>query len=298
MKRLAIVVTTLLTACYGVDSTEGFWEPVETIEGILAPEVGPPPTAVAPPRGNVLRVATWNTFRAPDPELLAREYFESPNLSRADVLLIQEVETHDDEPSSRASRLAAALGMTYVFAPARREGYVHGIAIMSRYPITNARVMRLPLGEAAFNENARNALAAELVIGDRVITLVDLHLDVRIGIVDRIRQLHPVVTQVPTNVAIGGDYNTNPWAWVSTTVPLTSTEAIVGQDQATVLDDYMADLGFTSPISPDEVTFNKPLLDHMRLDNVFVRGYRVLDQGIAKEVEGSDHWPVWVDLQL
>ena len=110
--------------------------------------------------------------------------------------------------------------------------------------------------------------------------------------------MHPAVTQVPDAVAIGGDFNTNPWVWVSTTVPLTSTQAIVGQDQATVIDDYMRGLGFAIPIGPDEVTFNRPLLDHMRLDEVYVRGYRVVGQGIAKDVAGSDHWPVWVDLEL
>jgi len=284
--------------CYGVEQIDGSWEPVETIEGVLAPELGPSPVVRAAPADGVLRIATWNTYRAPDPALLAREYFESPELSRADVLMIQEVETHAHEPSSRASRLAMALGMTWIFAPARDEGYLHGVMIASRYPITNARVMRLPLGTAPFHQNPRNALAAEIDLGTQKVTVVDMHLDVRIGPVDRIRQMHPAVTQVPDAVAIGGDFNTNPWGWIGATAPLTSTEAIVGQDQASVIDDYMIGLGFQSPIGPDEVTFNRPLLDHMRLDNVFVRGYRVLGQGIAKDVEGSDHWPVWVDLAL
>jgi endonuclease/exonuclease/phosphatase family metal-dependent hydrolase len=294
--RAALLV--LVTGCYDVGTIEASWEPATEIHGVLEPELGPPPSARAAPANNILRVATWNTFRAPDPELLAREYAESPELSKADVLMIQEVETHSSEDSSRASRLAGALGMTYIFAPARKEGYLHGVMIASRYPITNARVMRLPLGEAPFNENPRNALAVEIDLGTQLITFVDIHLDVRIGPVDRIRQLHPAATQVPEDVAIGGDFNTNPWAWIGGTVPLTSTEAIVGQDQAKVIDDYMTGLGFQSPISPDEVTFNRPLLDHMRLDNVFVRGYRVLGQGIAKDVAGSDHWPVWVDLEL
>ena len=295
MKAALLVV---LAGCYGVETIDAAWEPVETITGVLAPEVGPAPAARAAPAGNILRIATWNTFRAADPELLAREYRESPALSRADVLMIQEVEAHTSESSSRARRLAEALGMTFVFAPARQETYLHGVMIASRYPITNARVMRLPLGTAPFHENARNALAAEIDLGTQMITLVDMHLDVQIGPVDRVRQMHPAVTQVPEAVAVGGDFNTNPWAWVGGTAPLTSTQAIVGQDQAKVIDDYMAALGFVSPIDPAEVTFNRPLLDHMRLDNVYVRGYRVVGQGIAKDVDGSDHWPVWVDLEL
>ena len=287
-----------LAGCYGVEEIDGTWEPVETIGGILTPEIGPAPGPRVAPVDGVLRIASWNAFRAPDPEMLAREYFESPELARADILLVQEVEAHDNEPTTRSRRMAEALGMTWVFAPARREGYIHGIAIMSRYPITNARVMRLPLGEVAFNENPRNALAAEIEIGDRKLTVVDVHLDVRMGPVDRIRQLHPAATQVPDAVVIGGDFNTNPWAWVGSTVPLTSTQAIVGQDQATVLDDYMSELGFQIPIAPTESTFNRPLLENMRLDNVYVRGFSFVNKGIANDVAGSDHWPVWVDLQM
>lgn len=287
-----------LAGCYGVDAIEGTWEPVETIVGQLAPELGPAPLPLAPPSDNVLRVASWNVFRAPDPALLAAEFHASAELSRADVIVLQELEVHDGEDGTRARRLAEAIGMTWVYAPARFEdGYLHGIAIASRYPIVNARVMRLPEGRAAFEDvNDRNALAAEIDLGTMTITVVDTHLDVQLGPIDRIRQLHPVATQVPDAVVLGGDFNTNPWAWISGTVPLTSTEAIVGQDQATILDDYMTELGFAVPIAPDQSTFNRVPLDHMRLDNVYVRGYPVLQQGIATDVAGSDHWPIWVDL--
>ena len=295
MKTLALIA---LVGCAGVGDIDGTWEPAENIQGIMACELGPPPAARAAPPNGVLRVATWNVFRGSDPEMLAREYFESPELSRADVLLVQEFDVYDDERPTRPRRMAEALGMTWVFAPARREAYTHGIAMMSRYPIINPRVMKLPLGTASWHENPRNALAAEIDLGGTQITLVDIHLDVRINAVDRVRQMHPAVTQVPEAVAVGGDFNTNPWAWVEATVPLTSTEAIIGQDQATVIDDYMSALGYTSPIGPHETTFNRALLDNIRLDTVFVRGYTVLDQGIATDVAGSDHWPVWVDLQM
>ena len=128
----------LLVGCSAVDTIDASWEPAEDVDGILAPEFGPAPVARAAPANNILRVAPWNVFRAPDPELLAREYAESPELSKADVLMIQEMERHEGEPTGRAERLATALGMTWIFAPARQEGYLHGIMIASRYPITNA----------------------------------------------------------------------------------------------------------------------------------------------------------------
>lgn len=298
MRSLLLIV--VATGCYGVDEIDGTWEPVATITGQLTVEIGPAPSLLAAPTDGVLRIASWNVFRAPDPALLAAEFHASAELSRADVILLQELEVHDGEDGTRARRLAEALGMTWVYAPARFEdGYLHGIALASRYPIVDARVMRLPEGRAAFEEvNDRNAIAAEIDLGTTTITVANTHLDVQLGPIDRIRQLHPCATQIPEAVVLGGDFNTNPWAWISGTVPLTSTEAIVGQDQATILDDYMTELGFVVPIAPDQSTFNRAPLDHMRLDNVYVRGYPVVRQGIATDVAGSDHWPIWVDLML
>ena len=68
-----------------------------------------------------------------------------PHLSATDVLLIQEIEDHPGEGGSRASRLAAALKMAFVYAPARTEGDgTHGLAILSRYPLERVEVMELP----------------------------------------------------------------------------------------------------------------------------------------------------------
>jgi hypothetical protein len=104
--RAALLV--LVTGCYDVGTIEASWEPATEIHGVLEPELGPPPAARAAPANNILRVATWNTFRAPDPELLAREYAESPELSKADVLMIQEVETHSSGDRPRPSRPSRA----------------------------------------------------------------------------------------------------------------------------------------------------------------------------------------------
>ena len=81
----------------------------------------PDPAAVPPPAA-VLRVASWNVHFGADPAGLAAAIGAEPALAAADVLLIQEVEAYPDEPGCRAARLAAALGMTWAYAPARQEG--------------------------------------------------------------------------------------------------------------------------------------------------------------------------------
>ncbi|MGE0549100.1 MAG: hypothetical protein AB7O24_14370 [Kofleriaceae bacterium] len=37
---------------------------------------------------------------------------------------------------------------------------------------------------------------------------------------------------LPDAAIVGGDFNTNPWTWPESLVPLTATEAIVGQQLA------------------------------------------------------------------
>lgn len=283
----------VLAACTGVDEIDGTWEPVEAIGGELAPEVGPAPQPRASASG--VRIASFNIWFESDPEAIARELVDSP-LADADVIMLQEVEHWDGEPS-RARLIAGALGMTWIYAPARREdGHTHGIATLSRYPLAGARVMKLPYAEMRFHDVPRNALAVDIDLGSRVVTVVNLHLATRIGPVDRVRQMHPAVTQVPADVVIGGDLNTLPWTFVDSTVPLTSTQAIVGQDQATVIDDYMVAQSFTAPIGPHERTYNAFPAD-MRLDQIYVRGFAVADHGVASDVDGSDHWPVWIDMR-
>ncbi|MDQ3369390.1 MAG: endonuclease/exonuclease/phosphatase family protein [Myxococcota bacterium] len=293
---VTIVAATLATGCYGVDELTGTWEPIDSIGEPLIAEHGPGPLASGAPER--LRIGSFNVHYARQPEALARQLLASRAMSRVDVLLLQEIEAYPEEPTSRTRRLADALSMTSLYVPARTVGTgTHGLAILSRHPVSNARVMQLPHADAAWHERDRIAVAVDVEVGGRSLTIVNLHLDVRISVIDRIRELHPAVIDLPGTAVIGGDFNTNPWAWVGSAVPLTSTKAIVGQDQAVVVDDYLGALGFTSPISPGQDTFNVPWIGG-RLDNIYPRGLAVHGAGVATDVAGSDHWPIWVDVTI
>jgi endonuclease/exonuclease/phosphatase family metal-dependent hydrolase len=272
------------------------WQPVEEMTGALAPEVGPAPAASAP-AGCTLRVASWNVHFGADPDGLARAIAGSTEVARADVLFVQEIEAYPAEAGSRAARLAAALGMTWVYAPARVEGDgTHGIATLSRFPITAAAVRELPYFDQPLRPRERNALAVTVDAGAQPLQLVNVHLDVRLGPVDRIRQLDPAATDLDERAVLGGDFNSNPYAWAGSLVPLAETEAILGQDQARVLDDYMIARRFTSSISPEVTTMRVPIIG-MRIDNLYARALPITASGI-EYVDGSDHWPVWTDVAL
>ncbi|MEO8704635.1 MAG: endonuclease/exonuclease/phosphatase family protein [Kofleriaceae bacterium] len=292
---MRLVLAATLTGCVALAEDTGTWEPVETITGPLTPELGPPPPARE--LGSTLRVATWNVHLGADPDGLAANLRASVELARADVILVQEIEAHPGEPATRSRRLAEALGMTWIYAPARTEGDgTHGIAILSTLPLEAGAVRQLPYFEQPIHARERNALEVDLVAGGRRIRIVDVHLDVRIGPADRILQLHPAVIDQPDPVLLGGDFNTNPWAWIESTVPLTGTEAIVGQDQAAIVDDYLFENAWVGAVPADTATLRVPVFD-IRLDNLYSRGLPLLAAGV-EHVEGSDHWPVWFDVAL
>jgi endonuclease/exonuclease/phosphatase family metal-dependent hydrolase len=281
--------------CVSIDAPDAVWEPAAAITGALAPDRGPPVTP--PSRGTTLRVTTWNVHFGADPAAFAADLAATPALAATDVLLVQEIDAHPDEGVTRTAALAGALGMTWVYVPEREhEGGTHGNAILSRFPLVDVQVMTLPRVEQPVNERNRVAVRATVDLGDRAITIANVHLDTRIGPVDRIRQLDPAAASLPDAALLGGDLNTLPWTWVESLVPLTGTEAIVGQDQAQILDDYLAALGYTTPIPHDADTFTGPF--SMRLDAVFARGLAIVAGAVERGVDRSDHWPVWVDIAL
>jgi endonuclease/exonuclease/phosphatase family metal-dependent hydrolase len=201
------------------------------------------------------------------------------------------------ETGTRSARLARALDMTWMYAPARVEDTgTHGIAILSRHPLEAPAVRQLPFFDQPLNPRNRIAIATDVMLGAHRLQIVNVHLDVRLGAVDRIRQLHPAVNDIADRVLVGGDFNTNPWAWFDGILPLTGTEAIVGQQQAAVIDDYLTGKDFTGAIPLSEATMRLPGIG-MRIDNFYARGMPIVAAGV-EHVAGSDHWPIWVDLDL
>lgn len=295
MRQAAGWILATVSACVSPRNDGSDWLPLETIDGDLAASVGLAPTLRSAP-GCRLRVATFNVHYAGDPEAIAEHIRASQIVSAVDVLLIQETRAYPDEDMTRTQRLADALAMTWVYAPTKTldGGGTHGNAILSRHPLENVAVRRLPFIDQPYHAEARSAIAADVVIGEDRLRIVNVHLDVRLGPVDRVRQLDPAVRDIDERLLVGGDFNTAPWAFFEAVVPLTSSEAILGQEQAAVLDDFLAARRFTGAVPVDTVTMRIPGFD-MRLDNLYARGIPIVDAGV-EHVDGSDHWPVWFDV--
>jgi len=291
------VAAALLAALCGCDAglgPPGEWQPIESIDGPLAAEVG---TAASPATasGPELRVVTFNVALGGDVDGLAREIAARPELASAAALLLQEEESHTAEPGCRAGRLAAALGLAYVYVPARLiDGGTHGLAVLSPWTIDEVERMDLPLSDVAAQ---RIAVRATILVGDRRLTVIDVHLGSVLNVTDRILQLRPAVIDAPDPVLVAGDFNTNPYLWDQGAVPVVPASVIADTDQAPILDDYMRALGFDTPtidLGPTERKFGI----ESRLDAVYSRGLEVTPGAVVRDVDVSDHWPLWVDVAV
>lgn len=281
----------LFCRCGGPSPEPSVWIPLAAIDGPLRPEVGPPPAPRPPPER--LRFASYNVHFGEDVDGIAQALKRNPALASADVLLLQEIESYPHEGRSRSARLSERLGMTWVYAPARQAdaGGTHGNAILARFPLGNGAVMRLPA-----MLRPRIALAVDLrTRPDTVLRVIDLHLDTRLNIPDRLTQLRPAVIDAPPAAVIGGDLNTNRYVWAASGGPLVPVDAVSGTDQAPILDEFMRALGFATPTSELGATM-RVLGFEQRLDSLYTRGLSAEPGAVERGVEASDHWPLWIDV--
>jgi endonuclease/exonuclease/phosphatase family metal-dependent hydrolase len=293
-RQFRLVLLMALAGCGTSLGPAGAWMAWEDIEGPLRPEVVPPPEPAVP--GERIRVATFNVELGPDPEALARAIAADPDLARVDLLLVQEIEAYPGEPASRADRLAAALGMGHVYAPAREEGDgTHGLAILTRFALSDIEVMELPHADLGSRSRRRIALAASIAAPAGTLRLVDVHLDTRINITDRIEQLDPAIPVAADRLIVAGDFNTNPYVWVEGTAPIPPADAVADTDQAPLLDDFMTAIDFATPTGELGATWHAGPFT-ARLDSIYLRGLTAGAGEVATDVDGSDHWPLWLDV--
>ncbi|MBZ0273710.1 endonuclease/exonuclease/phosphatase family protein [bacterium] len=139
----------------------------------------------APP--DEITVVDWNIERGLHIDDLIDAFTNDPELSEADVLLVQEVDRYCTRTSDRhiARELAEALAMDYVYAvefvELNQNRGEHGNAILSRYPIVAQRQLRhtdfelwsMDAGEPRLG--GRIAIQAEVDFGDRVVQFESAH---------------------------------------------------------------------------------------------------------------------------
>src|SRR5437773_4870530 len=112
-----------------------------------------------------IRIASLNAQCGKKLDRIISE-FNRPKLAVCDLILLQEIE--EDDRLNQAEALAARLGYIYTYMPARatKRG-THGLAILSKHPLSDIERLDLPRNELLINTRDRMAMGATVSIGGK-----------------------------------------------------------------------------------------------------------------------------------
>lgn len=216
---------------------------------------------------------------------------EDTEIGGASILALQEVDRHKKRTghSNTVKTIADALGMYYVWAapPTAKstDEEETGVAILSFYPLSDVR--RIVLPNPGPNRRRRVALGATVEMPNHRWRVYSAHAETRITIGKKLEQYKAVLddlTNFPADMPaiIMGDFNT----W----------EPYAGGK----VNKLFSNAGLKTPFG-DNSTFRRKLLFvpvELKLDWVWMRGLEAATFGIDREVEVSDHWPLWTNVKM
>ena len=252
--------------------------------------------AVIPPKGQSLRVMTYNIYgaRATSPanaadldaiaEVIRRQNPDFVTLNEVDVFT-----NRTGKDVHQARDLAEKLGMEWHFSKAiDRDGGEYGDAVLSKYPILEKRSYRLPCAAEQPGED-RSLCVIRVQIDGKDLYVASTHLDHLSGDASRLVQATEIRrirdTELEGDLILCGDLNAIPSSNVIATMTsfLTNTGPI---DQYTFPSD--------DPSRKIDYIMYAPI-EHFGVQNcqVVSRG----DQQVGG-VDASDHRPVIADIRL
>ena len=252
--------------------------------------------AVIPPKGQSLRVMTYNIYgaRATSPanaadldalaEVIRRQDPDFVTLNEVDVFT-----NRTGKDVHQARDLAEKLGMEWHFSKAiDRDGGEYGDAVLSKYPILEKRSYRLPCAAEQPGED-RALCVIRVQIDGKDLYVASTHLDHLSGDASRLVQAAEIRrirdTELEGDLILCGDLNAIPSSNVIATMTsfLTNTGPI---DQYTFPSD--------DPSRKIDYIMYAPI-EHFGVQNcqVVSRGDQQVDG-----VDASDHRPVIADIRF
>lgn len=227
-----------------------------------------------PVLGDVLRAVSYNLAFGREVEAAIAALRTEP-LAGADIILMQEMD------ADGVDAIAVALGLRYVYYPASvKKGRDWGNAILTRWPLRDDRKVLLPWADP-YTNSRRIAVTATLEIGAVDLAVYSTHTATpSLGLGARLDQIEAILDDAGDSdpVAIGGDLNT-------------ADPGSAGQVR-----ELFDDRGFAWA-SDDATDTGTAFGSDATLDYVFTRGLSPRRSGTFAGDAGSDHQPIWVELE-
>lgn len=213
-----------------------------------------------------------------------------PEIGGAAIIGLQEADRNRKRSgfTNTPRVIAEELGMYYAWAappppPGSKEREEEtGVAILSPYPLTDAQ--RLVLPHEGPGGRRRAAIGATLRIGSKLIRFYSVHAETRISTDKKLEQLKDVLRDLSnhpkvTSAVVVGDFNTIEGQAIENTTRL------------------FTENGFQTPF-PNGMKTWKTFILELKLDWVWLKNLRPYAYGIDKKVKFSDHFPLWVKINL
>ena len=221
-----------------------------------------------------------------------------------DILALQEADKATARAGGQhvAALLAQELGFPYVHVgaglprgikPKQREWWLNfeeqiavdeesdtGVALLGRVPLREITRIDLPWHDCAWRP--RLAMGATFSFGSRRVRLFNAHIDPHAGSGGQLEQLGAMMEHAekfagPTIVL--GDFNT------------------LSKQKCAETRGYMEARGYRTPFPTGTATWRGGGL-RMDADWIFFRDLKISNWGVAKPLNVSDHWPIWVEIEL
>jgi endonuclease/exonuclease/phosphatase family metal-dependent hydrolase len=225
-------------------------------------------------------------------------------LPKVDILALQEADKRTVRSGGHhvAWELANALHTNWVHVPAgiprgikpaRRQWWLDfeepidlhdsgdtGIALLSHLPMTDVTRIDLPWHECPWRP--RLAMGATIDLGQKQFRLFNAHVDPHAATDGQLEQLEVIAEQanqtaLPT--AILGDFNT------------------LSEKKCRETRRFLESRGYKSALPTGTATWRGAGI-RLHADWIFTRDIQVEKWGIAKPLNVSDHWPVWVEVSI
>lgn len=213
-----------------------------------------------------------------------------PEIGQAAIIGLQEADRNKKRSgfTNTARKIAEELGMYYAWAApplsekSKEREEETGVALLSPYPLTD--ITRIVLPNEGPGGRRRVALGASVRIGRHLIRAYTAHCETRISSDKKLEQLEAVVRDLrgyakATDFVVLGDFNTLEGQAIENTTRL-FTEA-----------------GFETPF-PNSLKTWKTFILELKLDWIWLKGLRPSDYGVDRRVTYSDHFPLWVKINL
>ncbi len=217
---------------------------------------------------------------------------DDPEIGGASILALQEVDRRKKRSGNNntAKILADELGLYYAWTapptvkPTDEEET--GVAILSVFPLSD--VKRFVLPHPGPGKRRRVALGATVEIENRKWRVYSVHAETRIKFGKKLEQFKAVLDDLATYpkdmpAIIMGDFNT----WEPN-----------AHDKVVKL---FSDAGLKTPFVEGKKTFKRRIMFvplELKLDWVWLRGLEASSCGIDRQIEISDHYPLWTNVKM